>query len=136
STVAPAGNAKPVPVDPGIACKYSVDAIHNVDVGLPSPVQLHTAIEFFTVSGRAARIGEKHGPSASRVDLKLVEKVEAVHSGRSAMNAEDHWVGFACLPPDRLHEEAVDVPTVCAFKRDAFHVRELKVVPQVRVEMR
>src|SRR5207244_6325325 len=111
ATVAAPGDAEPVLVDPWITCENRIDAIHDIDVGFSSPLQLHAAIEFLTISVRAARLCEEHSPAMGRIDLEFMEEIEAVHSGRTAMNAENHWICLAGLPAGRLHQESIDVPT-------------------------
>src|SRR5438876_675396 len=80
---------------------------------------LHAALEFFSVPGGAARVGEEDGPSAGGIHLELVVPIEAVHARGPAMNRQNHRVFLAGFPAERLHQKAVDVPTVSALERHA-----------------
>src|SRR5262249_3753611 len=121
SAVAPAGNAETLGIDPGILRQNSVDAVHDVSVWLVSPVQLHTAIKLLAVAGGPAWVGKENGPPMSGIPLKLVEPVEARHSGRAAMNAEYHRILFARFPSDRFHQKSINIPSIGALERHALH---------------
>ena len=51
------------------------------------------------------------------------------------MNRQDHRVLPAHLPPDRLHQEPVDVPSVRAFERHALDGHEVQFFPELFVQM-
>src|SRR5205807_507103 len=42
----------------------------------------------------------------------------------------------ACLPTNRFHKKAVDVPIVCALVGEPLHIRELNLLPQRLVKTR
>src|SRR5256885_411220 len=89
AAVAAASDTEPRRVDPGVATQHFSDAVHDVDVVLTAPFIHDAALKLSSVAGRPSWIGEEDGPSLRRVYLELVEPVDAVHAGRSAMNTEN-----------------------------------------------
>src|SRR5581483_4448782 len=70
------------------------------------------------------------------VNLKFVEPVNAVHSRRAAVDAQDHRIFLPLFPAERFDEKAVNVPSVGALVSDALNVLKLEFLPEWRVQMR
>src|SRR5947209_4239613 len=117
-------------------CERILDAVHDVRVILAPPFAFDAALKFLAVARRAARVRIKHGPTARRIDLKLVKPINAVLAGRAAMHAQDQRILFALVPADGFDEKAVNVPTVRALVSEAFNVLQLQLPPESLVEMR
>src|SRR6266404_506515 len=128
--VASAGHSQPVAIDPRILLQDRLNAVHHILVVFATPLAYDATLELLAVAGRASRVCEEHRPAARGIHLKLVKPIDAVHSGGSSVNAEDHRVLLSFLPADGLDEEAVDIPSVSALVTDALDLLKLELTPK------
>src|SRR5882724_2418350 len=128
--VASTGHAQPVAIDPRILLQDRLTAVRHILVVFATPPAYDAAPKLLAVAGRASRVGEEHRPASRGIHLKFVKPIDAVHSGGSTVNAEDHRVLLSFLPADGLDEETIDIPSVNALVADALDVLKLELTPK------
>src|SRR5258705_11004986 len=135
STVAAARYSQPISINPRVALQHRVDTAHYIAIVFAAPLADDAAFKLLPVTGRASGIREEHCITVRGVDLKLVIPIDAILSGRSAMDAENHGILFPGLPVDWFDEEAIDVPIVGALVCEAFDIGKLQLPPQRLIEI-
>src|SRR5580700_2374115 len=124
AAVASAGHAHAIAIDPWILLQRGVDAGHDVLIVHRAPIVDDAAFELVAIPGGTARIAKEDRPTFGGVDLEFVIPIDTVLPGRSAVNAEYHWILLARLPAHRLYEEAVDIPAIGALISKPLHAGE------------
>src|SRR5206468_361811 len=92
SAIASACDAHPIGIEPTVFFQSSINTIHHVLIIFAAPFVHNTTLKVLTISGRAARVCKQDRIAFCRVNLKLMEPVDAVHSRRSTMDTQDQGI--------------------------------------------